>query len=98
MPKAKVKWNYANAGDVLLTDLVEADITARGEAVLQEALATAPFESGKYEESLQLDAYSDGSRFKVRIFTDAAHGAIVQVMTNHLAKALRAAGGNSKIN
>lgn len=98
MAKTKVKWNYANAGDVLLTDVIEADITARGEAVLAEAQVTAPFDSGDYEDSLQLDVYSDGTRIKARIFTDAPHGAVIQAKTNHLATALRAAGGNSKIN
>ena len=98
MPKAKVKWNFAQAGEILLRGPeIEADMKARGEAVLQEAQATSPFKEGDYEESLWTTTDDDGTRVKALVLTDSEYGQVVQVRTNHLAKALKAAGGNSQI-
>lgn len=91
MARVKVKLISAGMKELLSSDDLRADLTARMERVEARAEATAPVESGAYRASIHIEQDTT-DRAVVRVVADVDYAMGVEAQTGNLARALDAAG------
>lgn len=87
------KLNAAGVADVLQSDDIARELTARMEAALAKAQADAPVDSGAYRASLRLVQTVFDNRVAVSLVAEVAYALAVEADTGTLSRALDAAGG-----
>lgn len=89
----RVEVDQAAVEALLKSSAINADMTRRGEKVLDEAARNAPVDTGAYKAGLHLE--QDTETGGVRVAGNTDHDWYVEADTGNLARALDAAAGDS---
>lgn len=87
----RVTLNHGGMGALLNSGEVRSELTARAQAVLQAAQASAPVDSGAYRDGLHIEQATT-DRAVVRVAGSTDYDWVVEKDTGNLARSLDAAG------
>ena len=91
MPRRpRVRINTSGVSQLLRSAGVRADLDARGQAVLDAAVASAPVDTGEHQASLHLE-HDTTDRAVVRIVAGTDHSLVAETATGHMTRSLDAA-------
>lgn len=88
---ARVKLKSSGVEDVLKSSGTRSVITDKADAVLAQAISTAPVVTGTYQASLHIEQDTT-DRAVARVVASAPHAHLVEAQSGTLARALDAAG------
>lgn len=88
----QIKINRRGAAELLKSPEVRALVRPHAERVAARAKASAPVDSGEYQEKIGVESDTT-DRVVERVVARAAHSLIVEAKTGNLARALGAEGG-----
>lgn len=88
---ARIKLNSSGIEKVLKSSGTRAVVTDHAEAVLAQAIATAPVLTGNYQASLHIEQDTT-DRAVTRVVASAPHAHLVEAQSGTLSRALDAAG------
>ena len=92
MARARIQLDSDGIEELLHSDSVRAELTARAERALAQAQSTAPVATGDYRDSLHIEQATT-DRAVVRVVADVPYAWAVEAETGNLSRALDAAGG-----